>query len=273
MTDSATRASRFVFLALSEASPVQTRIRSPSRSTPAGPTWGGPGGTRVAGWGKFAPRPGALSRWGTFAATGPPPPLERHRQRPEPAQRRRFSPGRRRVDRQAWPLAEEGAQGDLPFEPSQGRAETEVDAKAEGDVPVVSTRDIQTVRVREVCRVAVGRADRGHDHRALRERAAVDLDVGGRDARRPLHRAVVPQQLLHRALNQRRIVPQTPELVRMAQEGQQPVADQVDGRLMAGDEEQDAGGEQLPFAQRVAGFLGGDQQAQEIVLRTPAPLG
>src|SRR2546428_2224411 len=50
MTDSATRASRFVFLALSEASPVQTRIRSPSRSTHPGATCGEPSGISVARW-------------------------------------------------------------------------------------------------------------------------------------------------------------------------------------------------------------------------------
>src|SRR5439155_13682900 len=152
MTDSATRASRFVFLALSEASPVQTRIRSPSRSTHTGATCGEPSGISVARWAKFAPRTSALISSESLVAIGTSPPLERHRQCPEPAQRRRFSPGRRRVDRQAWPLAEEGAQGDLPFEPSQWRAETEVDAKPEGDVPVVSTRDIQTVRVRDPSR-------------------------------------------------------------------------------------------------------------------------
>src|SRR5437899_12843575 len=137
MTDSATRAARFVFLALSEASPVQTRIRSPSRSTHTGATCGEPSGISVARWAKFAPRTSALISSESFVAIGTSPPLERHRQRPEPAQRRRFSPGRRRVDRQAWPLAEEGAKGDLPFEPRQGRDEHAAAANEDRNGPVL----------------------------------------------------------------------------------------------------------------------------------------
>jgi hypothetical protein len=76
-----------------------------------------------------------------------------------------------------------------------------MNAEAEGDVTVVPAREVQTVRVRELRRIAIGGADRGDHHRALRDLATTDLDVGGRHARRPLHRTVVPEQLLHRALN------------------------------------------------------------------------
>ncbi len=46
--ESATRGSRRVFLALSEPSPVPTRMRSPSRVTHTGADWGEPSGMRVA---------------------------------------------------------------------------------------------------------------------------------------------------------------------------------------------------------------------------------
>ena len=148
-----------------------------------------------------------------------------------------------------------------------------MDAEAKRDVTIVASGNVEAIGLREVRRIPIGRADRGDDHRPFGDRAAVDLDVRVGDARRPLHRTVVPQQLLHRAVNQRRIVSQPAELVRMAQEGQHPIADEVDGRLMPRDEEQDAGGEQLPFAQLVARFFGGDQQAQQIVLWMAAALG
>src|SRR5207302_410333 len=59
--DMPTRESRRVFLALREFSPVHTRMRSPSRSTQTGATWGEPSGMRVARWAKLAPRTKALT--------------------------------------------------------------------------------------------------------------------------------------------------------------------------------------------------------------------
>src|ERR1700719_426814 len=51
--DKATRGSRRVFLAFSEASPVHTTIRSPSRPIQTGTDCGEPSGMRVARCAKF----------------------------------------------------------------------------------------------------------------------------------------------------------------------------------------------------------------------------
>ena len=59
----------------------------------------------------------------------------------------------------------------------------------------------------------------------------------------------------------------------MAQERQGAVADQVDRGLMAGDEQEDARGEQLVLAQRVARFLGGDEAREHVVPRRGPALG
>ena len=68
---------------------------------------------------------------------------------------------------------------------------------------------------------------------------AVDLELGERDAARHLHRAVVAEELVrHRRLDAR-VRAQQLELVAVAQERERAVADQVDGRLVAGDVEQD----------------------------------
>ena len=68
------------------------------------------------------------------------------------------------------------------------------------------------------------------------------------------------------------IVAQRLELLGMAQQRQHAVADQVDRRLVAGDEEEDAGGEQLVLAQLVAGLLGGDEAGEHVVARRRAAL-
>ena len=70
MIDTPTRASRRVFLALSEPSPVETRIESPSRSTHTGATCGEPSLMSVAKWAKFAPRTSVLTSSESWSGIG-----------------------------------------------------------------------------------------------------------------------------------------------------------------------------------------------------------
>ena len=58
--ESETRGSRRVFFALSEPSPVQIRMRSPSRPTQMGTLCGEPSGIRVARWAKLGASSKAL---------------------------------------------------------------------------------------------------------------------------------------------------------------------------------------------------------------------
>src|SRR5271157_983601 len=60
MMESATHGSRRVFFALREPSPVQIRMRSPSRPTQTGALCGEPSGIRVARWAKLGPSSRAL---------------------------------------------------------------------------------------------------------------------------------------------------------------------------------------------------------------------
>src|SRR5437867_1833689 len=179
MMDSPTRGSRFVFLAFRELSPVQTRIRSPSRSTHTGATCGAPSSISVARWAKFAPRTSALISSESFVAMGTSRRglLERDRQGGEPAERRRGPPCWRPGDRHAGHPTEERAQGDLSFDPRQWRAEAEVDAEAKRDVAIVASGNVEAIGLREVRRIPIGCADRGDDHRPFGDCAAVDLDV------------------------------------------------------------------------------------------------
>src|SRR5262249_2366077 len=81
MTDSPTRASRLVFLALSEFAPVHTRMVSPSRSTHTGSTCGDPSRISVARWATLAPRTSALISseagltWSPWCLSGIGPPV------------------------------------------------------------------------------------------------------------------------------------------------------------------------------------------------------
>jgi hypothetical protein len=118
-----------------------------------------------------------------------------------------------------------------------------VDAEAEGDMAIVAARDVEPVGIGEVRGISVGRADRGDHEGALRDRLAAQLHLRVGDAGGPLDGAVVAQQLFHRAADQGGLAAQALELRGVLQEGEQAVADQVHGGLVARDEEQHAGGQ------------------------------
>src|SRR5882724_166194 len=182
---------------------------------------------------------------------------------------------RRRVRHQLEPrdAAYERVDGDLAFHARERRAEAEVDTPAEGDVTVVGPREVQAVGIGELRRVAVSGADEGHDHLTLADRPAPDPGFRARHPRRALHGPVVPQELLDGARDEPRRFAQAAQLARVLQERQDPVADQVDGRLVAGDEQEDARRDQLLLVELVARLLGGDERRQEIAARRGAALG
>lgn len=53
--------------------------------------------------------------------------------------------------------------GDLCLESRQWRSDAEVRTVAKGHVPVRRSRDVESIRIRELVGVAVGRAQEGHD--------------------------------------------------------------------------------------------------------------
>src|SRR5690606_24393258 len=124
-------------------------------------------------------------------------------------------------------------EGDLTFEAGQGGAETGVDASAEREVLPGSPGDVEPVRVVDEVGVAVG----GGGHYVQRFTAldllAAEFQILAREPRqRHLDRAVVPQDYLDRRLDVLyRVTLEQVKLVRMLEEGEHPIADQVDGRL------------------------------------------
>ena len=77
---------------------------------------------------------------------------------------------------------EQAAKGDARFHAGDIHAGTGVLAVAEGDVPVGLARDVETLGVRKLARVAIGGADADGDKRALRKLLACELDRGGEPA-------------------------------------------------------------------------------------------
>ena len=80
-----------------------------------------------------------------------------------------------------------------------------------------------------------------------------------------LHGPVVTQQFVDGSIVERRIVAPSHELVGVAQQRQDAVADQVDGGLVAGDVQQHDERDQLGGGEPVAGLLDRQQRRQQIV--------
>ena len=145
----------------------------------------------------------------------------------------------------------------------------------EGQVRVGLAGDVQPVGLVEHGRVAVGRADGQRDEQAGRQRA-----VGQRDGRRAeavvqLQRALEAQQFLHRAAQQFGLLLQALQLVGVAQQRVQAVADQVGGGLVAGVEQEDAVVQQLVLAELTL-VVAAQQPGQHVgvgVAGPPAALG
>jgi hypothetical protein len=132
---------------------------------------------------------------------------------------------------------EQAVKGDLPLRPRQRRTEAVVVAASERDVLARVAAEVEPARCLEDGRVVVGRAEQQDHLLAGRNLPSPDLDVLDGGAAIGLHGAVVAQHLLDGVLHQLRIVAQPLKLVRMAQQRQQAVADQVRRGLIAGDQQ------------------------------------
>ncbi len=166
----------------------------------------------------------------------------------------------------------ERAERDLRLEAREGRADAVVMPVPERQVAVLAPRDVEPVGIVELFGIAVGGGEQDHRLLSLRDVDVTDRDVLQRHAARELHGRVIAQQLLDGAAGEERVGAQQLELLEVAQQGERAVADQVHGRFVPGDEEQDAGREQLGLAQLVAGFLRRDERAEQVVTGFLPPL-
>lgn len=132
----------------------------------------------------------------------------------------------------------------------------------ERQVALRLTSHVEPIGVGEPGRVAIGGREHQVHQLSLTDRLAADRQILSRLPIHELDRPVVAEELLDSVGNQRRLLEQQTELVGVAQQSQQAVADQVRGRLMTGRQEQIGIRDQLRLAEPIAVNLGLDQQAQ-----------
>ena len=161
----------------------------------------------------------------------------------------------------------EGLQGLLTLNPNQGGAQAVVDASAEGHVGIGPAGNVEVVGVLELAGVPVGRGDEPADTLVLLDHPFPQFHVLGGDAGDGLDGGVVAQALLVgldvHALN---VAAQEVVLVGVADEGQDAVAQQVNGGLVAGQEQKGGVGDDLVAAEDAFPLAPG-QDGYEVVLR------
>ena len=122
------------------------------------------------------------------------------------------------------------------------------------------------VRLGEDRRIAVCRTEQGRDLLALLDGDLANLGVGDRCALEQLQRRVVADQLLDRRVEQVRSAAQPLELFGMREQRGDAVADDVHGRLVAGVEQQRAGGDEFVLGEPGAvGVDLGDERADQVL--------
>jgi len=157
----------------------------------------------------------------------------------------------------------------LAFHACQWRAEAEVGSPPEGDVAVVSPADVEPVRVGKTGRVTISRAHHRNDRLAPADGFAAELQIIWGHAGGVLAGALVAQKLFHGGRHQRWVGPQPLHLVRVPQESQQAVSDQV-GRLLTPDHGHDRVRDHLFLAQPVAIHLRRRQGMNQAIPRLVA---
>ena len=163
----------------------------------------------------------------------------------------------------------EALQQHLERDPSlqarERRAEAVVDAAPEREVGIVRAADIEPVGRLEHVRVPVGGADQDGDVVARADLEPVHRAVGPRAPDGRLRRGIEAQQLLDGRRDEAGVVAEPGELVRVVEQRQHAVADQVGGGLVAGDQQEAQHVQHLALAQPLAAVLGMGERAQDVV--------
>ena len=161
----------------------------------------------------------------------------------------------------------QGRDRDFGLDPRQLGAEAEVDAAAKGQRLHIGPGDIQPLRVVGIDRrVVVGGAEQAQHALALRDAFSAEIvDVFQRHPAGQLHREIVAQEFLDGVGGQLGPGLEQRELVGIAMQRQQAVADQVDRGFMARAEQQDDIGGQFLVGELAAVLLGLHQLRDQVV--------
>src|SRR5262249_41670068 len=158
------------------------------------------------------------------------------------------------------------------LEPSERRAEAEVDTLPEGDGVLDRPADVESVGVRILPLVAIRRRDKKENAVALRHSLAVPLDVAGDGAGGILRRSAVTQHLVEGRGDAGRVGQDLPVLPRVLGEEDDRVGEEPGRGLAPSRPEERAEADDLALGEArgpaVVGLdLGLEERADEAVVR------
>ncbi len=133
--------------------------------------------------------------------------------------------------------------------------------------------DVETVGIGEDGRVPAGGGHQDDHAVTAGEGVPADSRLGERDPHRELGGRVVAEHLLDGRRGELRSFAQQSELVGIAQQSDHSVADEVDARLHARDQQEHADAEDLGCGEDLALLLHPDEHAQQVIggVRPPLP--
>ncbi len=140
-----------------------------------------------------------------------------------------------------------------------------MDAEAEGHVRARRPGDVEAIRVGELRRVAVGRGEDRHHHRAFGDGDAGERDLFHGATRELSDRPVVAEDLLDEGRYLGGIGAQLLERPQGARGARGAIADEVGCRLVAGDEQEDDHAEHVVLFERAVLRLAAEQVADQVV--------
>ena len=143
-----------------------------------------------------------------------------------------------------------------------------MDAVSEGEMAGARPFDVEHLGIVVDTLVAIRRRQADDDLGPGRNRHAAQFDrFDGVSKRRVRDRRVETQELLQRRRQPIRIVTQRRQLTRVAEQGDDAVADEAGGRVVAGDDQLEDRREQLPGIEALVTVASGDQGTDEVVSR------
>src|SRR5215213_902483 len=155
---------------------------------------------------------------------------------------------------------------DLTLQTRQRSAETGMDTGAERDVTVRLPRDIEHLWIGKLLLIVIGRGQQRHNLLAASHALAAELGIVADPASETrLDRTVVAEHLLDRGLDETRVLLKPGTLLRVLEQRQRAITNQVHRRLVSRHNQQKDHREQLVLRQLVSLGLGQHQPAQEIV--------
>ena len=160
---------------------------------------------------------------------------------------------------------------DSRLRPSELETEAEMHACAEGEVRVRVARDVETVRILELGRIAVCRREESGEHVAAAELPSLPDHVAGREARLGhLHWRYVAQAFLDAGRHQAWIALQPAALILMRQQRKEPAGNQMGGGFLPRAEEQENHRDQFVLAELLPVSFGVAQRGDQSVRQRSA---